>query len=129
MGKNRKKELLPGLKNLLSIQQEAAKIHKQALKQQEKEEKAKNKTPKEKPEYILTLDEIINYVREENPDSAHVIRGMLRFFAMEKLEWSTTAVKKRIEQINQQTLIQQTNYNAPVGQAVQEQHVDHLNTK
>ena len=48
---------------------------------------------------------------------------------MEKAGWSTTAVKKRIEQINQQTLIQQTNYNAPVGQAVQEQHVDHLNTK
>ena len=128
-GKNRKKELLPGIKNLLNIQQEALKLHKEELKQQEKAEKAKNKTPKEKPEYILTLDEIINYVREENPDSAHVIRGMLRFFAMEKSGWSTTAVKKRIEQINQQTLIQQTNYNAPVGQAVQEQHIDNLTTK
>ena len=129
VGKNRKKELLPGLKNLLSIQQEAAKIRQQALKQQEKAEKAKNKTPKEKPEYILTLDEIINYVREENPDSAHVIRGMLRFFAMEKLEWSTTAVKKRIEQINHQTLVHQTNINAPVSQVVNNQHVDTLTTK
>ena len=128
-GKNRKKELLPGIKNLLNIQQEALKLHKEALKQQEKAEKAKNKTPKEKPEYTLSLDEIIKYVREENPDSAHVIRGMLRFFAMEKSGWSTTAVKKRIEQINQQTLIQQTNYNAPVGQAVQEQHIDNLTTK
>ena len=128
-GKNRKKELLPGIKNLLNIQQEALKLHKEELKQQEKAEKAKNKTQKEKTEYILTLDEIINYVREENPDSAHVIRGMLRFFAMEKSGWSTTAVKKRIEQINQQTLIQQTNYNAPVGQAVQEQHIDNLTTK
>jgi hypothetical protein len=129
VGKNRKKELLPGLKNLLSIQQEALKLHKEELKQKAAAEKAKNKTPKEKPEYILTLDEIINYVREENPDSAHVIRGMLRFFAMEKSGWSTAAVKKRIEQINQQTLVQQTNYNAPVGQAVQEQHVNNLTTK
>ena len=129
VGKNRKKELLPGLKNLLSIQQEALKLHKEELKQKAAAEKAKNKTPKEKPEYILSLDEIIKYVREENPDSAHVIRGMLRFFAMEKSGWSTAAVKKRIEQINQQTLIQQTNYNAPVGQAVQEQHVNNLTTK
>jgi hypothetical protein len=128
-GKNRKKELLPGIKNLLNIQQEALKLHKEELKQQEKAEKAKNKTQKEKPEYILTLDEIINYVREENPDSAHVIRGMLRFFAMEKSGWSTAAVKKRIEQINQSMLVQQTNINAPVSQVVNNQHVDTLTTK
>ena len=121
--------MLPVFKNLLSTHKEAARLHKEALKQQEKAEKAKNKTPKEKPEYILTLDEIINYVREENPDSAHVIRGMLRFFAMEKLGWSTTAVKKRIEQINQSTLVHQTNINAPVSQVVNNQHVDTLNTK
>jgi hypothetical protein len=128
-GKNRKKELLPGIKNLLNIQQEALKLHKEELKQQEKAEKAKNKTQKEKPEYILTLDEIINYVREENPDSAHVIRGMLRFFAMEKSGWSTAAVKKRIEQINQSMLVHQTNINAPVSQVVNNQHVDTLTTK
>ena len=130
VGKNRKKELLPGLKNLLSIQQEAAKIRQQELKQQEKEEKAKNKTPKEKPEYILTLDEIINYVREENPDSAHAIKAMLRFFAMEKQGWGIQVVKNKIKQIDQQTLLRQTNnFNAPVSQVVQEQKVDHLNTK
>lgn len=127
--KDVRKYMLPTFKNLLNIQQEALKLHKEELKQKAAAEKAKNKTPKEKPEYILTLDEIINYVREENPDAAHVIRGMLRFFAMEKSGWSTAAVKKRIEQINQQTLIQQTNYNAPVGQAVQEQHVNNLTTK
>jgi hypothetical protein len=129
VGTNRKKELLPGLKNLLSIQQEAARLHKEALKQQEKAEKAKNKTPKEKPEYILSLDEIVNYVLEENPDAAHVIRAMLRFFAMEKSGWATAVVKKRIEQIKQQTLIHQTNINAPVSQVVNNQHVDNLNTK
>lgn len=121
--------MLPAFKNLLSTHKEAARLHKEALKQQEKAEKAKNKTPKEQPEYILTLDEIINYVREENPDSAHVIRGMLRFFAMEKSGWSTAAVKKRIEQINQQTLVQQTNINAPISNFAQEQHVDTLTTK
>ena len=129
VGQNRKKELHPGLKNLLSIQQEAARLHKEALKQQEKEEKAKNNTPKEKPEYILSLDEIVNYVLEENPDAAHVIRAMLRFFAMEKSGWATAAVKKRIEQIKQQTLIHQTNINAPVSQVVNNQHVDTLTTK
>ncbi len=127
--KDVRKYMLPTFKNLLNIQQEALKLHKEELKQKAAAEKAKNKTPKEKPEYILTLDEIINYVREENPDSAHVIRGMLRFFAMEKLEWSTTAVKKRIEQINHQTLVHQTNINAPVSQVVNNQHVDTLNTK
>ena len=127
--KDVRKYMLPAIRNSLITHTEAAKLHKEALKQQEKAEKAKNKTPKEKPEYIITLDEIINYVREENPDSAHVIRGMLRFFAMEKLEWSTTAVKKRIEQINHQTLVHQTNINAPVSQVVNNQHVDTLTTK
>ena len=104
VGKNRKKELLPGIRNLLDIQQAAAKQRKEELKRQAAEEKAKNKKTKEKPEYTLSLDEIIKYVREENPDSAHVIRAMLRFFAMEKSGWSTTAVKKRIEQINSQNI-------------------------
>ena len=130
MGKNRKKELLPGLKNLLSIQQEAAKLQKEELKRKAAAEKAKNKTPKEKPEYTLSLDEIINYVREENPDSAHAIKAMLRFFAMEKQGWGIQVVKNKIKQIDQQTLLQQTNnFNAPVSQVVQEQKVNHLNTK
>ena len=102
--KDTRKFMLPVFRNLLSIQQEALKLHKEELKRKAAAEKAKNKTPKEKPEYTLSLDEIIKYVREENPDSAHVIRGMLRFFAMEKSEWSTTAVKKRIEQINSQNI-------------------------
>ena len=101
--KDTRKYMLPVFRNLLSIQQEALKLHNEELKQKAAAEKAQNKTPKEKPEYTLSLDEIIKYVREENPDSAHVIRAMLRFFAMEKSGWSTTAVKKRIEQINHQT--------------------------
>ena len=127
--KDVRKYMLPAIRNSLITHTEAARLHKEALKQQEKAEKAKNKTPKEKPEYILSLDEIINYVREENPDSAHVIRGMLRFFAMEKSGWSTAAVKKRIEQINQSMLVHQTNINAPVSQVVNNQHVDTLTTK
>jgi hypothetical protein len=127
--KDVRKYMLPAICNSLNIHTDAAKLYKEELKQKEKAEKAKNKTPKEKPEYILSIDEIINYVREENPESAYAIRGMLRFFAMEKSGWSTTAVKKRIEQISQQTLIQQTNFNGPVGQNVQEQHVDTLTAK
>ena len=102
--KDTRKYMLPVFRNLLSIQQEALKLHNEELKRKAAAEKAQNKTPKEKPEYTLSLDEIIKYVREENPDSAHVIRGMLRFFAMEKYGWSTTAVKKRIEQINSQNI-------------------------
>lgn len=128
-GSFNKRAYLPGLKNLLNIYKAEAKVYNEELKQKAAAEKNNNKTPKEKPEYILTLDEIINYVREENPDSAHVIRGMLRFFAMEKSGWSTAAVKKRIEQINQQTLVQQTNINAPISNFAQEQHIDHLTTK
>ena len=127
--KDVRKYMLPAIRNSLITHTEALKLHKEELKQKAAAEKAKNKTPKEKTEYILTLDEIINYVREENPDSAHVIRAMLRFFAMEKSGWSTTAVKKRIEQINHQTLVHQTNINAPVSQVVNNQHVDTLTTK
>ena len=102
--KDTRKYMLPVFRNLLSVQQEALKLHNEELKRKAAAEKAQNKTPKEKPEYTLSLDEIIKYVREENPDSAHVIRAMLRFFAMEKSGWSTTAVKKRIEQINSQNI-------------------------
>ena len=127
--KDAKKYMLPVFRNLLNIQQEALKLHKEALKQQEKAEKAKNKITKEKPEYILSLDEIVKYVLDENPDSAHVIRAMLRFFAMEKQGWATATVKSKIDQIKQQIIVQQTNINAPISNFAQEQHIDNLTTK
>lgn len=99
-----RKKMRPDINLLLSRHNNALKVHNEELKRKAAAEKAKNKTPKEKPEYTLSLDEIIKYVREENPDSAHVIRAMLRFFAMEKSGWSTAAVKKRIEQINSQNI-------------------------
>ena len=119
----------PEINLLLSRHNNALKVHNEELKRKAAAEKAKNKTPKEKPEYTLSLDEIIKYVREENPDSAHVIRAMLRFFAMEKQGWETATVKSKIDQIKQQIIVQQTNINAPISNFAQEQHIDNLTTK
>lgn len=89
-------------KELLAESKEALKIRKQELA---KEKKAKGQSKKEKPEYVLTIDEIIQYAKEENPDAASVVRGMLRYFAFEKEGWSNSIIKNKIRSIDNQVIV------------------------
>lgn len=118
-----KKEVTPKLKELLETHKAAAKIRKEELKRQAAEERVKNKTKKEKPEYILSVEEIIQFVREENPDAAPAIRGMLRYFADEKEGWNSKVIKALLEPIKAQNF----NFYAPVENAIG--NVEHINTK
>lgn len=110
------------LKQLLETQKAAAKIRKEELKRRETEERAKNKTKKEQPIYSLSVEEIIQYVREENPDAAPAIRGMLRYFADEKEGWNNKAIKAMLEPIKAQNF----NFYAPVENAIG--NVEKMNT-
>ena len=107
-------ELAP-YKALLAESKEALKIRKQELASQKKPKK-------EKPEYVLSVEEIIQYVREENPDAAPAIRAMLRYFADEKDGWNSKSVKAMLEPIKAQNF----NFYAPVGNAIG--NVEQLNT-
>ncbi len=107
-----RKRDLPEFKSLLLESKEAAKVYKQRLKDQEAAAKAKQKAKKEKPEYVLSVEEIIQYVREENPDAAPAVRAMLRYFADEKEGWNSKSVKALLEPIKAQNI----NIYAPVGQ-------------
>ena len=102
--KDAKKYMLPVFKNLLSIQQEALKLHNEEQKRIEKEQKAKNKAPKEKPEYILSVDEIIHYAKN-NPDAAGAISGMLRYYAFEKEAWFNKTIRNKINEIEKHLLL------------------------
>lgn len=101
--KYEKKEAVTHLKAMLPKYKEAAKIRKQELA---KEKAAQRKqTAKEKPEYVLSIEEIINYTEIENPESASAIRAMLRYFATEKPRWNNKTLLNRIRQIGQQVIV------------------------
>lgn len=98
-----KKDAVTHLKAMLPKYKEAAKIRKQEL---DKEKAAQRKqTAKEKPEYVLSIEEIINYTEIENPESASTIRAMLRYFATEKPRWNNKTLLNRIRQIGQQVTV------------------------
>ncbi len=98
-----KKDAVTHLKAMLPKYKEAAKIRKQELA---KEKAAQRKqTAKEKPEYVLSIEEIINYTEIENPESASAIRAMLRYFATEKPRWNNKTLLNRIRQIGQQVTV------------------------
>ena len=98
-----KKDAVTHLKAMLPKYKEAAKIRKQELA---KEKAAQRKqTAKEKPEYVLSIEEIINYTEIENPESASAIRAMLRYFATEKPQWNNITLLNRIRQIGQQVTV------------------------
>ena len=105
--KDTRKFMLPVFRNLLSIQQEALKLHNEELKRKAAAEKAKNKTPKEKPEYILSVDEIIHYAKN-NPDAAVAISAMLRYYAFEKEAWFNKTIRDKINEIEKHLLLIQT---------------------
>lgn len=101
--KYEKKEAVTHLKAMLPKYKEAAKIRKQELA---KEKAAQRKqTAKEKQEYVLSIEEIINYTEIENPESASAIRAMLRYFATEKPQWNNITLLNRIRQIGQQVTV------------------------
>ena len=117
-----KKEVTPKLKELLETHKAAAKLRKEELKRQAAEERVKNKTKKEKPEYILSVEEIIQYVCEEDADARQVVSRMLRYFADEKKGWNIKAIKTLMEPMKTQQVI----FNAPVGQVLG--NVENMNT-
>lgn len=102
--KDTRKFMLPVFRNLLSIQQEALKLHNEELKRKAAAEKAKNKKPKEKPEYILSVDEIIHYAKN-NPDAAVAISAMLRYYAFEKEAWFNKTIRDKINEIEKHLLL------------------------
>lgn len=109
-----KKDNIPHIKAILSKCEVVAKEQQEIAQKKAAEEKAKKRAKKEKPEYVLSVEEIIQYVREENPDAAPAIRAMLRYFADEKDGWNSKAVKALLEPIKAQNF----NFYAPVGNAI-----------
>ena len=97
-GRSHKQEFLPGLKNLRTIHKAAAKAYKEELA---KESAAQRKsTPKEKPEFVLTLDEIIEYVKTKSPESAPAIRAMLYDMMLHKEGWNKPSILKKIDSMD-----------------------------
>ena len=96
--------MLPAIRDSLITHTAAAKQRKEELKRKAAEEKAKNKKPKEKPEYILSVDEIIHYAKS-NPDAAVAISGMLRYYAFEKEAWFNKTIRDKINEIEKHLLL------------------------
>lgn len=93
-----KKEAVTHLKAMLPKYKEAAKIRKQEL---DKEKAAQRKqTAKEKPEYVLSLDEIIEYVKTKSPESAPAIRAMLYDMMLHKEGWNKLSTLKKIDSMD-----------------------------
>jgi hypothetical protein len=102
--KDVRKYMLPAIRNSLITHTAAAKQRKEELKRKAAEEKAKNKKPKEKPEYILSVDEIIHYAKS-NPEAAAAISGMLRYYAFEKEAWFNKTIRDKINEIEKNLLL------------------------
>lgn len=93
-----KKDAVTHLKAMLPKYKEAAKIRKQELA---KEKAAQRKqTAKEKPEYVLSLDEIIEYVKTKSPESAPAIRAMLYDMMLHKEGWNKLSTLKKIDSMD-----------------------------
>ena len=102
--KDVRKYMLPAIRDSLITHTAAAKQRKEELKRKAAEEKAKNKKPKEKPEYILSVDEIIHYAKS-NPDAAVAISAMLRYYAFEKEAWFNKTIRDKINEIEKHLLL------------------------
>ena len=102
--KDVRKYMLPAIRDSLITHTAALKLHNEELKRKAAAEKAKNKTPKEKPEYILSVDEIIHYAKS-NPDAAVAISAMLRYYAFEKEAWFNKTIRDKINEIEKHLLL------------------------
>lgn len=98
LGKYQKSQILPALKNLRVRYKEAAKIRKDELAKEKAAQR--KKAPKEKPEFVLTLDEIIEYVKAKSPDSAPAIRAMLYDMMLHKEGWNKPSLLKKIDSMD-----------------------------
>ena len=114
-----KKKAVAHLKAMLPKHKAAAK----ELLRKAAEERAKVKPQKKKSDYVLSVDEMIQYVLNEDSDAASAIRRMLRYFADEKIDWNSKAIKAMLEPIKSQNM----NFYAPVGQV--NQNVEHMHSK
>lgn len=130
-----KKKAVAHLKAMLPKHKAAAQERQKELKRQAAEERAKNKQPKEKPEYTLSVDEIIQYVRNAGSHTASAISDMLRYFAFEKDGWKKDVIKKKLLLLDTPVVVQgdlvqgnknEANFQVPVGQV--NQNVEHMNT-
>ena len=102
--KDVRKYMLPAIRDSLITHTAALKLHNEELKRKAAAEKAKNKKPKEKPEYILSVDEIIHYAKS-NPDAAVAISAMLRYYAFEKEAWFNKTIRDKINEIEKHLLL------------------------
>ncbi len=91
------REAVRYLKALLPKYKGAAKIRKQELARQAAEQRQTVKRPK--PELVLTLDDIIEYTHDENPEGAHSIRAMLYWMVTHRKGWSAPSIIKKIDAI------------------------------
>lgn len=90
-----KKQVLPTLKLLRDSHKAAIEVHKKELAKQKAEQRKLAK--KEKIEFVLSLEEIIEYVTTKSPESASVIRSMLYDMMLHKEGWNTPATLKKID--------------------------------
>ena len=88
-----KKETLPVLRNFLYRQQAAERIAKKQAAEQRKLAK------QERPELVLSVDEIIDYAVNTNPDGAHSIQAMLYYMVLHREGWNSKTVLKKIDSI------------------------------
>lgn len=93
--------LLPQWKIWLTAYKEEIKSHKAELAQQAAEQR-KN-TKREKPELALSIDDIIEYAQNVNPDGAHSIQAMLFWAATHKEGWYSASLIKKIDAISKKT--------------------------
>ena len=92
-----KKSIKTHLKALLAKPKNAVKER----KRQEAEERAKKKSTQQKPEYYLTLDEIVSYVQNEPAEVAPVIKNMFLHFLLEKPNWNKAHIKNVVNLLTQ----------------------------
>lgn len=89
------KNAIAYLKALLPTYEEAAIVRQRELAKQAAEQRKKAK--REKPELVLSIDDIINYVQDVNPDGAHAIQAMLYWAVTHKEGWYSSSLVKKID--------------------------------
>lgn len=121
ISKDLAKEMLPHISSLITDYTEKLKVEKAERKEAEKAQKKQEKQAKPKPEYILSLDEIVAYANEEAGENVGAIKAMLRYFKEEKDGWDNKTVKSIIQSIGKKSE-NNTTINVSAGAAFNDIH-------
>ncbi len=98
-----KKDVLPIYKRLKAESEAAAKVEKQELAKQKAAEKKQEK--KKNSDFVVTIDEIMNYANHEAGEHQYAIAAMLRYFCFQKQEWDNSIVRNKIRSLGSKTEI------------------------